>query len=87
MSMIETAATLSTTSPLVMRLAAWPVRLAVRLRQRMEIRQRRRLLHQMPDFLLKDIGIYRSDIDGLVEAAVLGRPDPTRHPGLFESRM
>jgi uncharacterized protein YjiS (DUF1127 family) len=55
-------------------------RLIEEVRQRIEIRNRRRLLHAMPDFLLKDIGIYRSDIDALVESAVRGQPDWTRHP-------
>jgi uncharacterized protein YjiS (DUF1127 family) len=45
-----------------------------------EIQRRRRLLQQMPDYLLKDIGISRADIDYLAEALVDGREDPTRRP-------
>lgn len=37
------------------------------------IHRRRRMLQQMPDFLLKDIGISRSDIDYVVRASVDGR--------------
>lgn len=44
----------------------------------MEISRRKRMLNAMPDYLLKDIGISRSDIDSLVEAMVDGRQDPTR---------
>jgi hypothetical protein len=36
----------------------------------LEIRRERRLLHAMPDELPKDVGVYRSDIDGLAELIV-----------------
>lgn len=55
-------------------------RLARRLWRAMEINRRRQLLAQMPDFMLKDIGINRADIDSIVEALVDGREDPTRLP-------
>jgi uncharacterized protein YjiS (DUF1127 family) len=42
------------------------------------IAQNRRRLHVMPDYLLKDIGISRSDIDSVVVSIVNGAPDPTR---------
>jgi len=43
----------------------------------MEIKRGRRMLHGLPDHLLKDIGIGRSEIDYLTEALVDGRQDPT----------
>ena len=45
-----------------------------------EKRRRRTLLQGMPDYLLKDIGISRCDIDGIVDALVEGRDDPMRSP-------
>jgi uncharacterized protein YjiS (DUF1127 family) len=42
------------------------------------IAHNRRLLQGMPDDLLKDIGINRSDIDSIVVSMVDGIPDPTR---------
>jgi uncharacterized protein YjiS (DUF1127 family) len=42
-----------------------------------KIRHTRRQLQMMPDHLLKDIGISRSDIDS-VAAALIDEPDPTR---------
>jgi uncharacterized protein YjiS (DUF1127 family) len=42
-----------------------------------KIRHTRRQLQMMPDHLLKDIGISRSDIDS-VAAALIDGPDPTR---------
>jgi uncharacterized protein YjiS (DUF1127 family) len=49
-----------------------------RIVRSVEISRRRRMLSAMPDYLLKDIGINRSDIDSLVESLVDGRDDPTR---------
>jgi uncharacterized protein YjiS (DUF1127 family) len=49
-----------------------------RIVRSMEISRRRRVLAGMPDYLLKDIGINRSEIDAIVEALVDGREDPTR---------
>jgi uncharacterized protein YjiS (DUF1127 family) len=48
----------------------------------LEKSRRRRALQAMPDYLLKDIGISRSEIDGVVEALVEGRADPTRSRSL-----
>jgi uncharacterized protein YjiS (DUF1127 family) len=42
------------------------------------IAQNRRLLQGMADYLLKDIGISRSDIDSVVVSLVDGTPDLTR---------
>jgi uncharacterized protein YjiS (DUF1127 family) len=47
------------------------------------IRCQRRLLREMPNELLRDIGVDRSDIDGLAEQIVDGRNDPTRRPRGF----
>jgi uncharacterized protein YjiS (DUF1127 family) len=51
-----------------------------RVRRSFEVARRRRVLQQMPDYLLKDIGIPRCEIDSLIIDAVDGRPDRTRHP-------
>jgi uncharacterized protein YjiS (DUF1127 family) len=48
-----------------------------------EISRRKRMLGEMPDYLLKDIGINRSEIDAIVEAVVDGREDSTRRPQRF----
>jgi len=47
------------------------------------IRCQRRVLHEMPNEILRDIGINRSDIDGLAEQIVDGWSDPTRRPHGF----
>ena len=51
---------------------------AARVARAMEIRRRRRILHALPDIVLKDIGMRRAEIDYLTEALVDGRTDPTR---------
>jgi uncharacterized protein YjiS (DUF1127 family) len=53
---------------------------AYRLWRAQEVSRRRRLLNQMPDYLLKDIGVSRSEIDYVAAALVDGRQDPTRRP-------
>jgi uncharacterized protein YjiS (DUF1127 family) len=66
--------------PAWLRRAAHVVRrLAAEVRRSIEINSRRRLLHQMPDYLLKDIGISRSDID-YVAAVLVDEDDVTRRP-------
>ena len=50
----------------------------------MEKSHRRRLLQTMPDYLLKDMGISRCEIDAVVEEMIDGRPDPTRRQRLGE---
>jgi uncharacterized protein YjiS (DUF1127 family) len=42
------------------------------------IHVQRRLLNELPDHLLKDIGLNRSDIDYVAQAVVEERNDPTR---------
>jgi uncharacterized protein YjiS (DUF1127 family) len=42
------------------------------------IARNRRALQGTPHYLLKDIGISRSDIDSIVVSMVDGIPDPTR---------
>jgi uncharacterized protein YjiS (DUF1127 family) len=46
------------------------VRGFARLRRSIEIRQARRTLHGLPDYLLKDIGIRRCEIDSIAETLV-----------------
>jgi uncharacterized protein YjiS (DUF1127 family) len=53
-------------------------RVVARLMRAHAIRVRRRLLRELPDYLLKDIGLSRSDIDYVAQAIVDGRDDPTR---------
>lgn len=56
-------------------------RLYARIARAIEVHHRRRLLQALPNYVLKDIGLSRADIDSIVEAAVDGRQDPTRrHP-------
>jgi uncharacterized protein YjiS (DUF1127 family) len=50
----------------------------------MEKSRHRKALRAMPDYLLKDIGINRCDIDYLVDALVDGRDDPTRSRPLWD---
>jgi uncharacterized protein YjiS (DUF1127 family) len=47
-------------------------------RRSFAIARHRRLLQGMPDYLLKDIGINRSEIDSVVVSQIDGIPDPTR---------
>ena len=48
------------------------------------IARQRRTLQQLPDFLLKDIGIERSEIDSIVISIVDEHIDRTRRPrGLY----
>jgi uncharacterized protein YjiS (DUF1127 family) len=65
-------------TPAWLRRAAGIVRrLAAEIRRAVDINSRRRMLHQMPDYLLKDIGISRSDID-YVAAVLVDEDDDTR---------
>ena len=50
----------------------------------MEKSHRRRMLQTMPDYLLKDMGISRCEIDAVVDGLVDGRIDPTRRQRLGE---
>jgi len=43
-----------------------------------QIRERTRELHAMPDELLKDVGIYRCEIEQIATALVDAEIDPTR---------
>jgi len=52
----------------------------------MAIRRQRQVLHTMPDWILKDVGINRSEIDSLSVCLVDGEPDPTSRPRGFTSR-
>ena len=42
------------------------------------IHVQRRLLSELPDRMLRDIGLYRSDIDYVARALADGYEDPTR---------
>jgi len=53
-------------------------RVVARVMRAHAIQVRRRLLRELPDHLLKDIGLSRSDIDYVAQAIVDGRDDPTR---------
>lgn len=55
-------------------------RMLARLQRAIDIHRRRRLLRSLPDYLLKDVGLSRSDIDYIAEALADGRQDPTRRP-------
>lgn len=56
-----------------------------RLARRMAIRRQRQVLHTMPDWILKDVGINRSEIDSLSVRLVDGEADPTCRPRGFVS--
>jgi uncharacterized protein YjiS (DUF1127 family) len=47
-----------------------------RVGRAMEIHRRRQILHGLPDAVLKDMGVARSEIDYLTAALVDGRRDP-----------
>jgi uncharacterized protein YjiS (DUF1127 family) len=53
-------------------------RLAARVLRVHRIRMQRRLLNALPDHMLRDIGLYRSDIDYVACALADGHDDPTR---------
>jgi uncharacterized protein YjiS (DUF1127 family) len=42
------------------------------------ISAQRRILNEIPDHMLRDIGLYRSDIDYVARALADGHDDPTR---------
>jgi uncharacterized protein YjiS (DUF1127 family) len=48
------------------------------VRRSIAIAQNRRFLQGMPDYVLKDIGINRLDIDSVVVSIIDGKSDPTR---------
>jgi uncharacterized protein YjiS (DUF1127 family) len=54
-------------------------RLLGRLDRAVRISTMRSELQQMPDHLLKDIGVSRSEIDSIVTRIVNGTTDGTRH--------
>ncbi len=56
----------------------FPARAATWLARWLARRRMRRILHEMPDHLLKDVGVSRSDIEYLAAAVVDGLQDPTR---------
>jgi uncharacterized protein YjiS (DUF1127 family) len=45
--------------------------------RRVAIHRQRQVLQELPDWMLKDIGINRSDIDSIAVHLVDGRRDPT----------
>ena len=49
-----------------------------RMARSFAIQRQQRMLHGLPDDLLKDIGVTRSDIDSFAVALVDRREDPTR---------
>lgn len=49
------------------------------LRRSVGTARQRRALQSLSDHMLKDIGLSRSDIDGLSARLVEPRPDITRH--------
>ena len=53
------------------------LRWAKRVIRQMQIQRQRRVLEAMPDWILKDVGINRSDIDSISIHLVDGRPDET----------
>jgi uncharacterized protein YjiS (DUF1127 family) len=55
-------------------------RLFKSLQRSFAIAKNRRLLQGMPGYVLKDIGINRSEIDVVVASVVDGVPDPSRRP-------
>ena len=52
-------------------------RLLAHIKRARTIQVQRRLLHELPDHLLKDIGINRCNIDYVTQAIVDEREDPT----------
>jgi uncharacterized protein YjiS (DUF1127 family) len=54
-------------------------RLVRRIHRAVLIRKMRSELQQLPDYLLKDIGVNRSEIDSVVAGIVDGTFDRTRH--------
>lgn len=50
------------------------------IHREIRIRRQRRMLRAMPDWMMKDVGINRSDIDSLAAGIVDGFADPTRRP-------
>lgn len=54
--------------------------LGAKIARKHEIRRQQQMLYAMPDELLRDVGVSRSEIDGLAERIVDGRTDPTRRP-------
>jgi len=53
-------------------------RMFARIVRARTIRMQRRILSQIPDHMLRDIGLYRSEIDYVARAIVDGHDDPTR---------
>jgi uncharacterized protein YjiS (DUF1127 family) len=53
-------------------------RLIARIARARAMQVRRRLLNELPDHLLKDIGINRCNIDYVAQLIVDERADPTR---------
>ena len=47
------------------------------------IHMQRRLLSELPDHMLRDIGLCRSDIDYVARALADGDDDPTRRRGFY----
>ena len=56
------------------------VRAFARLRRSIEIQQARRTLHALPDYLLKDIGIRRCEIESIAETLVDNPDKEPRRP-------
>jgi len=53
-------------------------RMCARIVRAHTIRMQRRILNQIPDHMLRDIGLYRSEIDYVARALADGHDDPTR---------
>ncbi|MBM3526488.1 MAG: DUF1127 domain-containing protein [Alphaproteobacteria bacterium] len=51
------------------------LRWAKRVIRQIQIQRQRRVLESMPDWILKDVGISRSDIDSISISLVDGSPD------------
>jgi uncharacterized protein YjiS (DUF1127 family) len=60
-------------------------RLVARIVRAHAIRMQRRLLDTLPDHMLRDIGLCRSDIDYVARAIADGHDDPTRQVKLHRS--
>jgi uncharacterized protein YjiS (DUF1127 family) len=81
MTYVDTRYMTATAAPTWLRSGADILRRLLHTMQRsVEISRRRRVLHQMPDYLLKDIGISRSEIDYVAVVLADERADPTRRP-------